>query len=166
MSEISIAQAVHMALERHRAGQLQEAESIYRQILAVEPNNVDALHLLGVLAHQGGQHEQSIDLIERAISLHPGIPEHHINLASAYRALRKRDDAARHLERAIVLRPRDPLAQTTLAAVYFESGQMDRAAPLWRKLTELEPKADGAGTRQRHSFREPWRLARAQWEAQ
>ena len=44
-------------LQHHQAGRLELAEEIYRRILAVEPNHPDALHLLGVVAHQAGKHD-------------------------------------------------------------------------------------------------------------
>ena len=138
--QVTIAQAVHLALDHHRAGRLREAESIYRQILASEPNNVDALHFLGVLAHQSGHHQAAIDSIERAIALHPGVVEHHINVAGPYRALKKPAEAVRHLQRAIELRPNDAMAHNAIAATYIEMGRMDQAADHWRKLVDLEPK--------------------------
>jgi hypothetical protein len=45
------------ALRYHQAGQLSEAEQIYRQILAINDKHSDGLHLLGVIAYQGGRHE-------------------------------------------------------------------------------------------------------------
>ena len=48
----TISEALAIALQHHQAGQLPQAEQIYRQILEVEPNHADAWHLLGVLAHK------------------------------------------------------------------------------------------------------------------
>ncbi|MBA2708558.1 MAG: tetratricopeptide repeat protein, partial [Gemmatimonadaceae bacterium] len=140
MSEVTVAQAVHIALDHHRNGRFREAEAIYLQILAVEPNNVDALHFLGVLAHQAGNPQAAIESIERAIALHPGIPEHHINVAGPYRSLNKPTEAIRHLQRALELRPNDPMAHAALAGAYVELGRMDLAAPQWQLLLELEPR--------------------------
>jgi Tfp pilus assembly protein PilF len=47
---VTIPQALQLALQHHQANHLQEAEQIYRQVLEVEPNNSDALHLLGAYA--------------------------------------------------------------------------------------------------------------------
>jgi len=44
------------AVELHESGWLVEAAALYQQILAREPENTDALHLLGVLRHQEGEH--------------------------------------------------------------------------------------------------------------
>ena len=56
-----------IALQHHQAGRLQAAEQIYRRILAVEPNQADAWHLLGIIAYQVGKHELAVEYIGRAI---------------------------------------------------------------------------------------------------
>ena len=57
------------ALGDHQAGRLAEAEGAYRRILAAEPRHADALHLLGVLAHQAGANDAAADLIGPAITV-------------------------------------------------------------------------------------------------
>src|SRR5438270_5532221 len=84
MSQVTVQRALELALQHHQAGRLAEAEPIYRRVLAQEPNNVDALHLLGMIALQVGQHDAAIDLIRRAISLNPRVPDYHNNLGMAY----------------------------------------------------------------------------------
>ena len=49
------------AIALHTAGRLTEAEQAYRRILLVDPENADALHLLGVVAHQNGAHQEAIN---------------------------------------------------------------------------------------------------------
>ena len=51
----------------HQAGQFSRAEQIYQQILVDNPQNVEPLYLLGVIAHQVGKHEEAVDLITCAI---------------------------------------------------------------------------------------------------
>ena len=65
----TISEALAIAIQHHQAGRLQAAEQIYRQILAVEPNQADAIHLLGVIACQAGKYEAAVEYIERAIRL-------------------------------------------------------------------------------------------------
>ena len=54
MTPLGSEQAMQMALGHHQAGRAGQAEAIYRQILAQQPNHARALHLLGVLAAQAG----------------------------------------------------------------------------------------------------------------
>src|SRR5258707_321142 len=77
MATISEARAI--ALQHHQAGRLETAEQIYRQILMPEPNQPDALHLLGVVTHRLGNHAAAIEYISRAVSLKATEPAFHNN---------------------------------------------------------------------------------------
>ena len=68
---LTVQQAIDLAVQHHTAGELSQAEDIYQQILQTHPNQPQALHLLGVIAHQRGENEQAVDLIEKALSLKP-----------------------------------------------------------------------------------------------
>jgi Flp pilus assembly protein TadD len=57
-----------LAMRHHQAGNLGEAERLYRLILQEEPRHGDALHLLGVLHHQSGRNEAAVELIRQAIA--------------------------------------------------------------------------------------------------
>src|SRR6516162_9988397 len=85
MTQITIEQAVQIALEHHQAGRLAEAEALYRQILAQDANYSDALNLLGVLAGQVGRLDAAVELIGKAIAIHPAIGHYHSNLGETYR---------------------------------------------------------------------------------
>jgi protein O-GlcNAc transferase len=69
----TIPQALALALQHHQAGRLQAAEQIYRQILQTQPNHAEAIHFLGVIAHQVGQHETAMEYISRAIALNGNV---------------------------------------------------------------------------------------------
>ena len=57
------AQLLRNAIRHHNAGLLGEAETIYRQILLRNPNQPDALHLIGIIAGQRGQPQTAAELI-------------------------------------------------------------------------------------------------------
>ena len=80
-------QTFELALQHHQAGRLADAETLYRQILAVQPNHAEALHYLGVLADQLGRHDLAEELIRRATVLDPNNFAAHFNLAKACRTL-------------------------------------------------------------------------------
>ena len=68
-------QAMDLAVKHHTAGKLSQAENIYNQILEAEPNQSVALHLLGVIAHQGGENERAVELITKALKFKPDYAE-------------------------------------------------------------------------------------------
>ncbi|MFQ5935082.1 MAG: tetratricopeptide repeat protein, partial [Acidiferrobacterales bacterium] len=93
------------ALAHHQAGRLEEAEALYREILAQQPDHADALHLLGVMALQSGQPKEAVALIERAIDIDGQVADYHNNLGEALRAQDKLEAAMRAYEKALALRP-------------------------------------------------------------
>ncbi|HET9764535.1 MAG TPA: tetratricopeptide repeat protein [Casimicrobiaceae bacterium] len=61
------------ALELQRDGQIREAAAIYRRVLAVDPANFDATHMLGLLEYEIGDYDEAVSLLRRAIELRPDI---------------------------------------------------------------------------------------------
>jgi Flp pilus assembly protein TadD len=102
---VAIADQLAKALRHHQAGQLAEAESHYRKILAVDQNHIDSLHLLGVIAHQVGRNDFALDLIGKAIALNDRNPAFHNNIGLAFDAVARTEDAVAHYRRAITLNP-------------------------------------------------------------
>jgi len=96
---------LRIALAHHQAGKLQDAERIYRQILSTEPDNADAIQLLGAIAHQRDKLEEAVDLYNQALQLRPDYPEAHNNLAITLQKQGKITEAIGHYQRAIALKP-------------------------------------------------------------
>jgi tetratricopeptide (TPR) repeat protein len=104
-SSPQVAERFAAALSHHQAGRLAEAESLYRQICAIEPDHVDSLHYLGVLAGQMGRNDIAIDLIGRALAFAPDYTEAHFNLGNILAQERRLDEAAARFERVLALQP-------------------------------------------------------------
>ena len=77
----SLREALALA-QRHHQSAAGEAEALYRQILAADPNQIDALHLFGVLAGQRGRDDAAVELIGKVLALRPDIAAAHSNLRS------------------------------------------------------------------------------------
>jgi len=127
------------AVRHHQAGQLREAEHLYRQALAVDPKHADSMHLLGVLAHQVGNHQGAIEMIGKALAISPSAPEFHYNIGLAYGALGRFEEAASHNARAIALRPDYAEAHLNLGNALFASGKTAEAISSYRQALKLRP---------------------------
>jgi tetratricopeptide (TPR) repeat protein len=101
----TVPEALTAALRHHQAGRLSEAGSLYREVLAIEPANADALHLLGVIARQTGHSEAAVAMIGRAISLNPRAAPFHGNLGVALAELGRLDEAEASYREALRLGP-------------------------------------------------------------
>ena len=113
------------AIAHHQAGRLQAAEPIYRRILELDPNHAYALHLLGVLVHQSGQHERAIGYLVSAIRINGGEAAFHGNLGDVYCVLRKFPQAITAYRQALALRPE--IEDAYNGEVYNNLGEAYRA---------------------------------------
>ena len=77
---------LRQGLEHHRHGRWPQAEPLYRQAVALDPAQPEALHLLGVLKNQSGDPAAGAALIRQAIEHAPGRVEYHNSLGNALRA--------------------------------------------------------------------------------
>ena len=64
-------EALARAMQLHQAGRLQEAQGIYLRVLKREPENADALSLMGLLAHQAGRNDVAAELLGKALVVRP-----------------------------------------------------------------------------------------------
>ena len=135
----TIPEALAIAVQHHQAGRLKAAEQIYRQILAVEPNHANALHLLGVIVHQAGKHEVAVEYIGRAIRLQGNAAAFHNNLGEAYRALYRISEAVACYRRALELNPEYAEAHSNLGIVLRDQGKLGEALACCRRALELKP---------------------------
>jgi tetratricopeptide (TPR) repeat protein len=138
------------AIEMHQTGQFASADRLYRQVLAREAENPNALHLRGVLRHQQGDHAQAVELIRRAIALRPNIPVFHANLAEAYRAQGQLERAVGSCRMALRFWPDYPEALGNLGLALHGLGRHDEAVEKLRHALRLQPNAaalhNGLGT--------------------
>ena len=112
MTQLTVDQAMQLAIRNHQAGRLAEAEEIYRRVLIQQPNHPDALHLLGVIARQCGRSNAAIELIQQAIAIKPTVADYYNNLSVALSERALFDEAIAALRQAISLNP--DLAGATL----------------------------------------------------
>ncbi|HYD69447.1 tetratricopeptide repeat-containing glycosyltransferase family protein [Azospirillum sp.] len=126
------------AVRHHQEGRLDPAESLYRALLARDPANSDALHLLGVIAYQRKEYSTAIGLIRRALDLR-NVADYHSNLASALREMGSRDEAVAHCLTAIALKPAYPQAHYNLGNALHDMDRLDEAVVAFRAAIAFNP---------------------------
>jgi tetratricopeptide (TPR) repeat protein len=131
--------ALEQGLGLHQAGRLNEAERLYRQILEIDPNHADGLHLLGVIAHETGHSEAAVDLIRRAITRNGRVADFHCNIGTALQALGRLIEAKVHYRRAIRLNPNHAEAHNNFGNALREQGKLDEAQREFRRALSLRP---------------------------
>jgi protein O-GlcNAc transferase len=127
------------ALGLHQAGRLAEAEALYRRILAIQPGHFDALHLLGVIHHQRGEHIAAIRQIDAALKINPAAAAAHNNRGVALAELERFGEAIDSYDRAIGLAPDYVDAIFNRGNALRELGRPDAALASYDGVVALAP---------------------------
>lgn len=117
------------------------AENDLQTVLAINPNNTDALNTLGyILVDANTRLAEGKGYIERSLSLAPNNPATIDSLGWAYYRLGQYDKATTLLRQALKLMPSDEIA-AHLGEVLWVSGQKDSAVAVWKQGLTLNPRS-------------------------
>ena len=132
-------QLLQQAVALHQRGDLSQAEALYAEVLRREPDNFDALHLMGVLARQGGAPQAAVELIGRAIMLDAGKAIAHCNLGAALQDCGRQAEALASYERALALQPAYPMALANRGNALRKLGRLDEALASYDAALAQQP---------------------------
>lgn len=135
----TISPTFNVALADYYAGRFPEAEATCRRILLRKPGSPDALHLLGMIALQGGRHDVAVDYLNRAIALNPTFAEYHNSLGEIRRAAGKSGEAATSYRRAFALNPSYAEAHCNLGMLLFGQGRREEALAHLTQALAIKP---------------------------
>jgi Flp pilus assembly protein TadD/SAM-dependent methyltransferase len=134
-----MAATLAQAFRAHQAGHRSDAERLYRDVLAAEPRDAAALHLLGALLHQMARSDEGISLMRQAIAVEPRNPDYHYNLGCVLNAAGRFPEAIEPLAKAIALKPQYAEAHFEIGNAYGRAGQLDSAEKSLRRALDLQP---------------------------
>lgn len=115
------------------------AEDLYRQLLRLQPENADLVHLLGILAFNTNRQDEGRALIERSVAMNPGMARYHSNLGSLLVDLREYDRAVACFETALRLDPNCPSTYYNLGRARFNQRQWEASIEAYRAALRLQP---------------------------
>ncbi|HEX4042074.1 MAG TPA: tetratricopeptide repeat protein [Xanthobacteraceae bacterium] len=131
-------QALILAEQKRRHGFLADADELVRRAITAEPDNAEAWHMLGIIAHQSGKTADAIEHLRRAITIKPDVALYHANVGEMCRLAGRVDDAIAAGRRAIELNPNYPGALSNLGIALFDQGDFDEALELYDRAIALE----------------------------
>jgi tetratricopeptide (TPR) repeat protein len=135
---------VRAGFAHHQAGRLGRAEALYRKALQKEPDDANALHLLGVVAYQCGEVGTALRLIERALPELPELADIHLNYGNALRETGKLAEAVASYRRAIALNPNYGMAHNNLAGALNQKEEFAAGLASSERAIALIPEFFGA----------------------
>ena len=158
---MTVADALASAVQHYRSGQLGEAEALCRQIIAAQPQHADALHLLGLIAHQTQHHEAAAKLFGRAIALNGDVALYHNSLANALQAMKRIPEATQSYRRAIELEPTLAVAHYGLGQIEYDNNDFAAAAKSFHTAISYAPNLSEAHARYGNALFQLGRLEEA-----
>ncbi len=154
-----------------RSGDWTQAESILRGVLRDNPQNPDALHLLGLVAHHLGSYPTAASLIEKALALNPGESRMYSNCAETYRRMGDLERALLRVQRALELNLENPDAWCNHGSICRELGKFEDSILSYRRALSIQPDHAnahynlGLALLVMGNFREGWKEYEYRWKA-
>jgi tetratricopeptide (TPR) repeat protein len=143
---------LHQAVEKHRAGALDAAIELYREVLksgALSDDDIaetEARRLLGAALQEQGRAAEAIDVLHAVTPLTSDSVLGHATLGDAHRALDQLDRAIAHFRRLVELAPDIIDAQINLGVCLQETGDVTGAIARYRVALEIDPNSGAAAT--------------------
>jgi hypothetical protein len=116
-STMGISDAIRMAAEQQRTGRSDVAANIYRQILQADPNNGDALHLLGLIEIDQARYTEAEELFRKAVERHPSTTGFQISHGLSLALIGRVDEALAKVAALLARTPGDERARQVLARI-------------------------------------------------
>lgn len=138
MPAATIVQTLQTAMSLHQTGRLAEAEALYRQMLAVQPNHADALNLLGLIAKDTGRIQEAERLIREAIAVSPVTAAFHNNLGTVLKNQGRLGEAVASHRQALAIKPDYGIAHNNLGNALRDMGSPNEAIMAYRRAIELD----------------------------
>jgi len=127
------------AIALQRSGRLAEAESLYLQVLAEDPDNFTARHFLGVTRAQSGRLQEGLADLDLALAIKPDDPEALLNHANILKVLNRPAEALAGYERALAQKPGWAQAENNRGTVLQGLGRHEEALAGYERALTAAP---------------------------
>jgi predicted TPR repeat methyltransferase len=137
--EMNIKDMLDQAVAAHQAGKYNEARTLYEKLLDCDPENPDALYLLGGIYYQNKNPRLAAELITRAIQSAPDRDYFYNHLGLALKAMGNTDDAMDAFHTALAINPENPETYNMMGKVLRGKGKTAEAINAFQRAVELDP---------------------------
>jgi tetratricopeptide (TPR) repeat protein len=121
------------------AGRLLVALSIGQQALALDPDNADTMHLMGMLYLEASEGEHAVEWVSRAIGKNPK-PAYLTTLGNALSSLGRNDDALKAFDAALQRAPNDAQLWWQKGNALLAMGRATDALAAFEQTCRLDPR--------------------------
>ena len=135
---MDVAALLGQAVALHQQGRLEQAHALYQQVLALDPQQFDALHLSGVIERQRGNPGRAAELIRAALAIDPQQARARANLGAALNDLGQPAAALDSIDAALRLDPRYALAWNNRGNTLRRLGRQHEALDSYERALALQ----------------------------
>jgi tetratricopeptide (TPR) repeat protein len=139
MGRSDVADLLAAGRKLHETGRFAEAEIQYQRVLATQPDNADALNLLGIVAYRTGRQELAVELFQQAIQKNGRDPSYFSNLGNAFHGQGRLDEAVAAYRQAITIKPDYAEAHSNLGVTLEQQGKLDEAMSEYHQAIRIKP---------------------------
>jgi protein O-GlcNAc transferase len=151
---LDVPRTVHQALELHHQGRIAEAERLYAAVLAVRPDHVEALQMLGVIKLARGDAVTALRLVSQAMQLRPKSPQILLNLGLVLNAMNRHQEALASFDEALKHKGRFAEALNNRGSVLIALGRSAEALDNFKRAIAIKPDYAEAFYNQGNAFKE------------
>jgi tetratricopeptide (TPR) repeat protein len=138
-AELQQLKQLKQAIALHQQGDSNDAEALYRSVLAIEPDNALAQHFLGVIHYQRRELAAALPLLEQSVTLSPDEPEFRNNLGLALAAADRESDAIAAYRSALDLKPDHAVAWNNLGLALQSVNDVRGAIDAFQRAVDFKP---------------------------
>lgn len=138
-------QLLEQALQFHQQKNYTEAKKLYQRVLVLNPQQPDAMHMLGILARHAGQNETAEKLIQQALKISPYNSEAYANLGVVLLAQGKREEALNAFRQSTALNPANHEAAYNALKLLYHAKRVDEATAYTKELVNAHHKQEMLG---------------------
>jgi predicted TPR repeat methyltransferase len=138
-AEVTLDQAVEMAVGMHKNGFAKAAEDIYRRVLSAAPDHVNALNFLGIACSQLGRKDEALSAFSRVLELTPDNADARNNLANLFLERGAVAEAESAYLAVLERHPDNPSARTNLGTILRRRGDVVGAEAAFRRALQSDP---------------------------
>src|ERR1700744_592757 len=135
---MTLEEALAYAVQRHRDGDLDQAEAIYDLVRERHPERLDVVNYLGILKHQRGELDASLALLRQVVERSPDADGAWNNIGNVLLELDRDEEAAEAFTRSLDL-VETPDVWANLARAWRRRGAADRSERVCRRALEMQP---------------------------
>ena len=139
MNQSLIDNLIFKANKKYNEKNFLDAEKLYKQVLNIEPKNVNCLNYLGTLFAQTNRKRNAEQVFLKAINFEPNNPVINNNLGNIYHENGIYDKAIAYYKKTILFKPGFVPANLNLGIIYYKKGKSIEALNFLKKVIQVQP---------------------------